>query len=123
MTLGKLDELQTSAHRWLDTWLGLRQQAKGYTKNLRKLLNLERIEGSMLKTKSHELLRTRLRENLQQRHDLRDHSGFQVQPLGLNLRALVDKRQTQRESLLNLQCQALGSPTSGAKSPQTVGLL
>lgn len=117
LTRGKLDVLQESAHRWLDKFLSLRHVNKTDKRKLSKLMNLEQISSEKLKSKAVEQLRTRLAHNLQLRHDLRDNCGFQVLPLGKNLRALVARRDQQRVSLLNLQAQALNPRKPARKSP------
>ena len=79
-------------------------------------MNLEQVPADILMSNAVESLRTRLAQNLQKKHDLRDNSGLQVLPLGHNLRKLVARRETQRISLLNLQAQALQQGRSGATS-------
>ena len=108
--------LQESAHRWLDEYLHLKHMLKTDKRKLRKLMNLEQVPADILMSNAVESLRTRLAQNLQKKHDLRDNSGLQVLPLGHNLRKLVARRETQRISLLNLQAQALQQGRSGATS-------
>ena len=107
LTLTRLDELQCSANRWLQEHLRLTHVSKSHRDNMKRLLNLSPVPDAQLHTQHLEKLRVRLAESLQNRHDLRDNSGFKVGPLGPSLENLVGQRRTQRISLLNMQSQAI----------------